>query len=101
MSYLDLNTCPFCGGKASHEEDYDKGSGDGYVLPFNRHCVRCKQCGAQSYAIRQKPLCEFSNHTVSDYRGNPILQARIQDEYEKYIEMLKQDVTKLWNQRRP
>jgi len=94
-----LKPCPFCGAKAVHDITLDRGSSDGYVLSSDSHCIICVKCHAQSAKLRQAPLCEFAPHTVAQYRANPILRARVEDEYEQYIEKLRRDVAQLWNTR--
>mgnify|MGYP006977568710 CR=1 FL=1 len=61
--------------------------------------VECSGCHAKAADLIIMPLCDFTNYTVSDFRNNPILRARIEDSYAKYITDLEESVIALWNRR--
>jgi len=97
---IELKPCPFCGGAATLIRDAVKGSGDGYVLDTYAHAVRCSRCYAQSYRESQSPLCMFTKHTTMEFRANPILMAKVEMEYDQYIDSLKDKAIAAWNTRR-
>ena len=45
------------------------------------------------------PLCEFTKYTTAEFRANPILRARVEEEYDQYVETIKLNAIEAWNQR--
>lgn len=95
----DLLPCPFCGGKPEliiHRPRTGYGS---YERTHEVHVVECKNCAARSRGFEQKPLCDYTNYTVADFRENPILRAKVEDGYAAYAEQTKELAVDAWNTR--
>jgi len=93
-----LSLCPFCGGEAEFLERITKvDCGD--IIYNTYYFVKCKVCGACGTKIYRKPLCDFTKHTVADFRENPALRARVEDEYEVFVESLKNQAAEAWEKR--
>lgn len=93
----ELKPCPFCGGEAKYSFYSDVF--DGWGTPFDRHKIICKKCGAEGPTVSHEQLSDFTNYTVKDFRNNPILRAKIEDEFEEFKESKKQEVIEAWNKR--
>ncbi len=94
-----LEACPFCGGDAEYQkENVRSGYGD-YERSETYHTVRCKKCGSSSKRVHQKHLIDFTKYTVRDFRENPILRAKIEDDHDAYCEQSKQLAIDAWNLR--
>jgi len=61
--------------------------------------VECQSCSGSGKEYEQKPLCDYTNHTVADFRNNPILRAKVEDDYNAYVEQTKKLAIDAWNQR--
>lgn len=94
-----LEPCPFCGGKAEQHQGLVRSGYGEYERTDTYHSVKCKECGASSKRFDQKHLADFTKYTVHDFRGNPILRAKVEDEYDAYCELLKQISVNAWNRR--
>ncbi len=96
---MELKPCPFCGGKPEliqHGERFGYGS---YEQTRKYWIVKCKNCTSSGKGYEQKPLCDYTNHTVDEFRDNPILRAKVEDDYDAYIEQTKHMAMSAWNQR--
>ena len=91
--------CPFCGSNNIELKEGSWKSNDYMCSGYDYFYVKCLSCGAKSNDHVKKYLREFTDHTVEDFRNNPLLYAKVEDEYEKYIEELKEIVIKSWNKR--
>lgn len=94
-----LASCPFCGGESELREDNDRAGYGEYERRLTFHVVRCKNCAAQATRFEQKPLVDFTHHTVGDFRNNPALRAKVEDDYQVYVEQTKQMAMAAWNRR--
>ncbi len=96
---LALEACPFCGGEAEYQtENVRSGYGE-YERNETYHTIRCKKCGASSKRVHQKHLIDFTKYTVRDFRENPILRAKVEDDYDAYCEQSKQLAIDAWSLR--
>jgi len=93
-----LSPCPFCGGEAEFIEIIERVD-RGFMSLDYYYFVKCKVCGARGTRIYKKPLCDFTKHTVADFRENPALRARVEDEYEVFVESLKNQAVEAWEKR--
>jgi hypothetical protein len=82
--------CPFCGSKAEQKEYDERGGYGEYERTIKYHLVVCGGCGAEGPKKHQKWLIDFTKYTVNDFRNNPILRARVEEEYEEYCRNVKQ-----------
>ena len=94
-----LEPCPFCGGEAEHRENQIRSGYGEYERTEHYHAVECRNCGASSKRIHQRHLIAFTRYTVRDFRENPILRAKIEDDYAAYCEQSKQLAVEAWNAR--
>ena len=101
MTDKDIPSCPFCGGEASLKTKEERAGYDDYMRHDAFLYVSCLKCGAQSADFRIKPLCETTPYKVQDFRNNPALRARVEDEYDVYLEQLEQEVIRAWSKRTP
>lgn len=92
-----LKPCPFCGGDAEHQRDRVRSGYGEYESEENYHAVKCKKCGASSKRVHQKHLIEFTKYTVRDFRENPILRAKVEDDYDAYCQQSEQLAVEAWN----
>ena len=101
LSLGNILPCPFCASeKVELGEDSVRYGYGSYERFDTFYAVRCKDCGAKGKAFYQKPLRSFTEYTVQDFRDNPILRAKVEDEYSEYIDDMKLDAVKAWNIRR-
>ena len=92
-----LEPCPFCGGEAEQHQDLVRSGYGEYERQERYHVVNCKKCGASSKPFHQKHLIDFTKYTVRDFRENPILRAKVEDDYDAYCEQSKQLAVDAWN----
>jgi hypothetical protein len=96
---IELKPCPFCGGEAEQIETVLYfGSGD-YANSEEKQLCKCKACGTEGKMFHQKYLSEFTNYSVEDFRNNPLLRAKVEEEYESYVNSIKQQAITFWNKR--
>jgi hypothetical protein len=86
--------CPFC---ASENVKLDQEAMSYGRELWNVVCLSCNAKGGHKY---QKALRDFTDYNVQDFRRNPILRAKVEDEYNEYINDLKLEAVKVWNIRR-
>jgi len=94
---LALEACPFCGGEAEYQKENVRSGYGEYERNETYHTIRCKKCGSSSKRVHQKHLIDFTKYTVSDFRQNPILRAKVEDDYDAYCEQSKQLAVDAWN----
>ncbi len=93
---IKLMACPFCGGEAEmHEVDERSVFKDSKRF----HLVRCRDCDAQGSKHEQISLRDMTSYTVADFRQNPVLQAKVEDEYEANVASTKDRAAASWNRR--
>lgn len=92
-----LEACPFCGGEAEYQKDSVRSGYGEYESHETYHAIKCKKCGSSSKRIHQKHLIDFTKYTVRDFRENPILRAKVEDDYDAYCEQSKQLAIDAWN----
>lgn len=91
--------CPFCRAKGELKEENTRvGYGD-YESNVSCFVVECLGCGAKAQWFAIKTLCDFTTHTVEDFRNNPILRAEVEDQYETYLKELKEKAIMAWEKR--
>jgi hypothetical protein len=91
--------CPFCGGEAELREENGRHGYGEYERTLVFHVVRCRKCNSHGTRYEQKPLIEFTNYTVSDFRNNPILRAKVENDYDAYKVQTKEMAISAWNRR--
>jgi hypothetical protein len=94
-----LEACPFCGGDAEYRKENVRSGYGEYEYNETYHTIRCKKCGSSSKRVHQKHLIDFTKYTVRDFRENPILRAKVEDDYDAYCEQSKQLAVDAWNLR--
>lgn len=95
----ELKPCAFCGGSGILEaETVSAGYGE-YQHSDLYHVVKCAYCKASGRRYHQQHLINFTTYTVADFRNNPMLRAKVEDEYEAYCEQTKQLAIESWNRR--
>ena len=94
-----LKPCPFCGSKAQIETRSERHGYGEYETIVNYMYAVCDGCQAESQKIVVKPLCDFTNYRVADFRNNPILRAKVEDEYQEFCDKIKKQVCYQWNTR--
>jgi hypothetical protein len=95
----DLLFCPFCNGNGKLIEESERCGYGEYERNLTFHVVKCKNCGSQSTRYEQKPLIDFTRYTVQDFRNNPVLRAKVEDDYAAYYDRTKQLAVEAWNKR--
>jgi hypothetical protein len=103
QSHVNVNAsllnCPFCGGEAEYAtENVRSGYGE-YESIEKYHVVQCKACHSNGRRYHQKHLVQLTSHTVADFRNNPLLRAKVEDEYDAYCQQTKQLSIDAWNNR--
>lgn len=96
---MKLKSCPFCGGQAKLVTSNVQSGYGGYGSNEIYHAVVCANCESRSKGYHQKHLISFTSHTVSDFRNNPILRAKVEDEYAVYCKQVIERATEAWNKR--
>ena len=99
MSMPNLKTCPFCGGRAHLITESDRIGYDTYERTIDAVRITCVDCRSSGTEIIKKTLADFTSYTVQDFRQNPILRAKVEDEYEEYVKELNNQAIKAWNTR--
>lgn len=99
MDKLDLKPCPFCDGEAVLiDEPVRSGYGE-YEQTHTHRYVTCAKCHARGPAFVIKHLVEMTTHTVSDFRYNPVLRAKVENEYDAYVKQTAELAVEAWNRR--
>ena len=98
-SAINIKNCPFCNSRAKWNSLSTRIGYSEYERTVASIIVECEKCHSKSAEVVIMPLCDFTKHTVSDFRNNPILRAKVEDEYEKYKDVRKEEVLRLWNNR--
>ena len=94
-----LSVCPFCGGEAVLETERERqGYGEHESLE-TYHVVVCSKCKSRATRYHQKHLINFTSATVSDFRHNPVLRAKVEDEYEEYCKQVQDLAVTAWERR--
>ena len=96
---MDLKQCPFCGGDPELIIRSERFGYSEYERTRNFHVVQCKNCTSKGREFEEKPLCDFTNHTVAEFRTNPALRAKVEDDYESYVEQTKELAVNARNQK--
>jgi hypothetical protein len=96
---VSLLVCPFCGGEAEYTTESVRSGYGEYESIEKYHVVTCKTCKCNGRRYHQKHLINFTSYTVSDFRNNPLLRAKVEDEYESYCQQTKQLAVDAWNKR--
>jgi hypothetical protein len=91
--------CPFCGDKATEMTISTRVGHEEFMRYEEAHVVTCDRCGASSRSIAQETFADRTHYKVQDFRNNPSLRARVEDEYDTYVESLCARVIYLWNKR--
>lgn len=95
----ELKPCPFCGGEGDLVLRRERVGYGGYEKTLEFHVVKCVNCESSGKEFRQDPLCDYTSYTVQDFRDNPVLRAKVEDEYEDYIKQAKELAIQAWNTR--
>lgn len=96
---MELKKCPFC-SKEGRLNSRIEHVGDGeYSRYIDYFYVDCLGCGARTRDFIKKTLSEMTEYTVQDFRGNPVLRAKAEDDYEFYIKQVEQEAIEAWNRR--
>ena len=96
---VSLLACPFCGGEAEYATESVRSGYGEYESTEKYHVVKCKACQSNGRRYHQKHLIHFTTCTVADFRNNPLLRAKVEDEYEAYCQQTKQLAVEAWNKR--
>lgn len=94
-----LKSCPFCGGQAKLVANSVRSGYAEYERNETYHVVVCGNCECRGKSYHQKHLINFTVHTVSDFRNNPVLRAQVEDDYEAYCQQTKKLAVDAWNRR--
>lgn len=95
----ELKPCPFCSGCGILETETVRSGYGEYENSDLYHVVKCASCRASGRRYHQQHLISFTSYTVGDFRNNPLLRAKVEDEYEAYCKQTKQLAIKAWNAR--
>lgn len=96
---MNLLSCPFCAGEGELIEKRERHGYGEYERNIIFHVVECKKCHSHGRRYEQKALIDFTSHTVQDFRNNPVLRAKVEDEYNLYITQIKELAVSSWNKR--
>ena len=77
----DLLCCPHCNGNAELKSKNERVGYDEYMRYIDSFYVACSECGARTADFRKKTFAETTEYTVQDFRENPALRAKVEDEY--------------------
>lgn len=91
--------CPFCGSNAELKSKTERFGYGEYMRYIDSFYVACTQCGARTKDFDKKPFNQMTDYTVQDFRNNPALRAKAEDEYELYCRQLEQETIEAWNKR--
>ena len=94
-----IKRCPFCGGNAECKVADNNGSLDGYYSGFPAFRVECTKCGSSGELVAYTWFRDSFKEGVIEYRRNPSLRAKREDEYE---DMQRKNMAKSiekWNSR--
>jgi len=94
----DIVQCPFCGGSAELKIKHHP-SPNGVAQSCDEAVVQCNVCKSQGSPYRLPRREDFTLYTVLDFRNNPAIRARIEEEYEGHCEMIKSMAVGAWNTR--
>ena len=94
-----LLPCPFCGGAALLTVDRRRVGYEEYERQEVHHFVTCGSCGAKGPERHQEALAMRTRHTAADFRADPALRARVEDEYDAYVVDLLREVKNAWHRR--
>ena len=94
-----LLCCPFCGGDAELVICRNRTGYGEYERTETYHAVKCKKCGSTGKQYHEKALIDFTKYTVLDFRSNPILRAKVEDDYEAYQQQTKELAVAAWQRR--
>jgi len=95
----DLLCCPHCNGNAELKSKNERVGYDEYMRYIDLFYVACSECGARTADFRKKTFAETTEYTVQDFRENPALRAKVEDEYTIYCKQLEQETISAWNKR--
>lgn len=95
----EIKPCPFCGGHSQVLSTDSLGSDDGYCSGTPSYNVICSICGSRGQTVYYKWFRDTFSETVNDFRRNPSLRAKRDDEYEDIRNAKKLEAVKFWNRR--
>jgi len=96
----DIKECPFCRGDSVLNEETLRQGYDEYMTTQKYCFVECCSCGARSRAMKKPCLSDFTNYTVQDFRDNPILRVKEEENHELLIKSIEADTISYWNKRK-
>lgn len=94
-----LLPCPFCDGEGVLKTERERSGYGEYETHETYHVVMCSNCGSRGRRYHQDHLIKFTSHTVSEFRSNPILRAKVEDDYEAYCKQTKGLAVTAWQRR--
>ena len=94
-----IKDCPHCEDTGEVKKWVNKHRADDYYTPSDGFHVVCVDCEATSKIITYKNLRKFTSKKEGDFKNNPILCAKVSEEYDEYIEGIKAEVVVAWNRR--
>jgi len=95
----ELKPCLHCETEGVIKERDERVGYNEYQDTYHYCFVECANCGCRSKEFRIKPLIETTDYTVADFRQNPVLRAKVEDEYDDYVQQVKQAAMDSWNTR--
>jgi len=96
---MEIKRCPHCGERGELMSKTERVGYDEYMRYVDSFQVVCTGCGARTKEFTKKPLVATTHYTVVDFRDNPTLRAKVEDEYVTYCELLEQATVDAWNTR--
>ena len=94
-----LLCCAHCGGQAELKSKAERVGYAEYMSYADSFYVACSDCGARTADFRKKALAKTTDYTVQDFRENPALRAKVEDEYTVYCKQLEKEAISAWNKR--
>lgn len=94
-----LLCCPHCNGDAELKSKNERVGYEEYMRYVDLFYVACLGCGARTADFIKKSLADTTEYTVQDFRENPTLRAKVEDEYTLYCKQLEQESIDSWNKR--
>ena len=94
-----LKKCPFCGNSGELKLERTTMASGEYEYTDSVYIVRCVICFASASRVAVETLGQFTKHTVQDFRDNPALRARVEDEYAGYLKEKRYQARENWNRR--